>query len=243
MSDIRKKETEGKKKKYTREKEKQGRVLRLLHLHDLLSLSNQEMKGCSPSGQSLLPVHLKASILPHGEVRHFTKYENFNGKLDLKAISFASCAWKWTRSKLKLNCLSILRKDSFQCQQELEIVVRTEKKTQISHQAEKILFLILGHLDNHKYFQSTHPGRSHYRRVNEVPDSNRNSNLEISENTALKLLQRLLQSKCSVKFWERVGRKERRMKRREGRKRGVTERMRKKSKEGGKEARQVGLGL
>lgn len=92
MSDIRKKETEGKKKKYTREKEKQGRALRLLHLHDLLSLSNQEMKGCSPSGQSLLPVHLKASILPHGEVRHFTKYENFNGKLDLKAISFASCA-------------------------------------------------------------------------------------------------------------------------------------------------------
>ena len=202
-------------------KEKQGRALRLLHLHDLLSLSNQEMKGGAPSGQSLLPAHLKASILPHGEVRHFTKDENFNGKLDLNAISFASCAWEWTRSKLKLNCLSILRKDSFQCQQELEIVVRTEKKTQISHQAEKILFLILGHLDNHKYFQSAHPGISHYRRVHEVPDSNRNSNLEISESTALKLLQRLLQSKCSVKFWERVGRKERRMKRREGRK-GVT---------------------
>ena len=70
--------------------------------------------------------------------------------------------------------------------------MRTEKTTQISHQGEKILFLILCHLDNHKYFQSAHPGRSHYRRVNETPDSNRNSNVEISENTALKLLQRLL---------------------------------------------------
>ena len=49
---------EGKKRKYTREKEKQGRALRLLHLHDLLSLSNQEMKGGAPSGQSLLPAHL-----------------------------------------------------------------------------------------------------------------------------------------------------------------------------------------
>ena len=61
--------------------------------------------------------------------------------------------------------------------------MRTEKTTQISHQSEKILFLILCHLDNHKYFQSAHPGRSHYRRVNETPDSIRNSNVEISENT------------------------------------------------------------
>lgn len=40
-----------------------------------------------------------------------------------------------------------------------------------------------------------------------------------------------------------MGRKEGRTKRREGRKRGITERMRKKSKEGVKEARQVGFGL
>ena len=40
-----------------------------------------------------------------------------------------------------------------------------------------------------------------------------------------------------------MGRKEWRIKRREGRKRGITDRMRKKSKEGGKEARQVGFGL
>lgn len=82
MSDIRKKKRRREKKKiHKRERKSKGRVARLLHLHDLLSLSNQEMKGCSPSGQSLLPVHLKASILPHGEVRHFTKYEKFQWKV------------------------------------------------------------------------------------------------------------------------------------------------------------------